>query len=61
MEDLSNYEKLKGDSQKFYNSIGKIFSPVFQEDIYFNSEGFNHIVFKRSHSEKRAAVSNFKI
>lgn len=35
MEDLSNYEKLREDSQKFYNKIGKIFSPALNQDIYF--------------------------
>ncbi|PIP68750.1 hypothetical protein CO033_00335 [Candidatus Nomurabacteria bacterium CG_4_9_14_0_2_um_filter_32_10] len=52
MEDLSNYEKLKEDAQNFYNNIHKVFSPALNQDIYFNSEGFNHIVFKGSRSEK---------
>ena len=51
MEDLSNYEKLKGDAQSFYNHIGKVFSSALNKDIYFNSEGFNHIIFKGSRSE----------
>ncbi len=52
MEDLSNYEKLKGDVQSFYNNIHKVFSPALSQDIYFNSEGFNHIIFKGSRSER---------
>lgn len=52
MEDLSNYEKLKDDAQSFYNQISKVFSPALNQDIYFNSEGFNHILFKGSRSER---------
>ena len=63
MEDLSNYEKLRADAQKFYAGIGKIFSPAFNQDIYFNAEGFNHIIFKgsRSEREKSSQVLRFKL
>ncbi|MDO8664444.1 MAG: hypothetical protein Q7K44_02765 [Candidatus Liptonbacteria bacterium] len=52
MEDLSSYEKPREDALKFYNSIGKIASPALHQDIYFNAEGFNHIVFKRARTER---------
>lgn len=63
MEDTSNYEKLREDSQKFYNKIGKIFSPIFNQEIYFSAEGFNHIVFKRAHSERErpSQILRFKL
>ena len=63
MEDLSNYEKLKGDATKFYNAVGKIFSPALDREIHFNAEGFNHIIFKgsRSEREKPSQVLRFKL
>lgn len=63
MEDLSNYEKLKEDSMKFYNAVGKVFSPAFNQEIHFNAEGFNHIIFKgsRSEREKPSQVLRFKL
>jgi len=63
MEDLSNYEKLKEDAQSFYNHIGKAFSPACNQDIYFSSEGFNHIVFKgsRKEREKPSQILRFKL
>lgn len=63
MEDLSNYEKLKEDSQKFYNTVGKIYSPVFQQKINFTAEGFNHIIFKsaRSERERSSQILRFKL
>lgn len=63
MEDLSNYNKLRTDTQKFYNQIGKVFSPVLNNSILFNSEGFNHIVYKnkKSEREKSSQILRFKL
>ena len=63
MNDLSNYEKLREDAQKFYNEIRTVQSPALNENIYFNSEGFNHIVFKKSRSEreKSSQMLRFKL
>jgi hypothetical protein len=38
MENFFNYEKLKGDAQKFYSGIGKIFSPALNQEICFPAE-----------------------
>ncbi|MCX6761186.1 MAG: hypothetical protein NTZ84_03755 [Candidatus Nealsonbacteria bacterium] len=63
MDDLSNYNKLREDTQKFYSSIGSVFSPAFNQKIYFPSEGFNHIIFKnaRSEREKSSQILRFKL
>ncbi|MDO8676096.1 MAG: hypothetical protein Q7K16_00315 [Candidatus Azambacteria bacterium] len=63
MEDLSNYEKLREDTQKFYSTIGSIFSPAFNQKVYFTAEGFNHIVFKnaRSERERSSQMLRFKL
>ncbi len=63
MDDLSNYEKLKDDAQKFYNDIRGIFSPALNNQVYFSSEGFNHIIFKKSRSEreKTSQMLRFKL
>ncbi|MEK7574298.1 MAG: hypothetical protein AAB514_02070 [Patescibacteria group bacterium] len=63
MEDISNYEKLKEDAQKFYNEIGNVFSPAFKQSIHFNSEGFNHIIFKspRTERERSSQILRFKL
>ena len=52
MEDFSNYEKLKENTSSFYLEIRKIFSPALNEEITFSAEGFNHLVFKGSRSER---------
>lgn len=63
MNDLSNYEKLKKDSQDFYGSIGRIFSPALETEISFSSEGFNHIIFKKTRSERERSsqILRFKL
>ncbi|MBI4120028.1 MAG: hypothetical protein HY454_01040 [Parcubacteria group bacterium] len=63
MEDLSGYEKLREDAQKFYSAIGSAISPAFNQKVYFNSEGFNHIIFKsaRSERERSSQVLRFKL
>ncbi len=63
MEDLSNYEKLKADALKFYNEIGRVHSPAFNQEIQFNAEGFNHIVYKnpRNERERSSQILRFKL
>ena len=63
MEDLSNYEKLRGDAQQFYASTRPVQSPALGEFVYFTAEGFNHIVFKGSRSERErpSQILRFKL
>lgn len=63
MDDTSNYEKLRNDSQKYYSSIGHIKSPALEEFISFKSEGFNHILYKNSNNkrEQKSQMLRFKL
>lgn len=63
MEDLSNYEKLREDANNYYNAIGKLHSPAFNEEVAFNAEGFNHIVYKtaRTERERPSQILRFKL
>jgi len=63
MEDVSNYEKLREDAQKFYMSTHSVHSPAFDESVHFTAEGFNHIVFKgsRSERERSSQILRFKL
>lgn|SRR3989344_1803393 len=63
MEDLSNYEKLREDAQKFYTGTRPIQSPALGEYVYFTAEGFNHIIFKGSRSERErpSQILRFKL
>lgn len=63
MEDLSNYEKLREDARKFYISTRPVDSPALGEYVYFTAEGFNHIIFKgsRSERERSSQILRFKL
>src|SRR3989344_221922 len=52
MEDISNYEKLREDAYKFYIDTRPIQSPALGEYVHFTAEGFNHVIFKGSRSER---------
>ena len=53
MQDISNYEKIRQDSENFYRKIGKIACPAFKNElVYFTSEGFNHLIFKGNRTER---------
>ena len=51
-EDINKYQGLKEAAQELYNNINSVFSPALKEKIIFQAEGFNHIVFKKDHSER---------
>lgn len=63
MDGLPNYEKLRNDSRKYYNSIGRLSSPALKEPVSFKSEGFNHIVYKNSNNERerKSQILRFKL
>ena len=63
MEDLSNYEKLRTDAERFYDEQRPVHSPALGERVHFTAEGFNHIVFKsaRREREKPSQIMRFKL
>src|SRR3989344_140654 len=63
IDDLQGYNRIKFEAQQFYSSIGHVRSPALNQDIHFNSEGFNHIIFKNSRSERErpSQILRFKL
>lgn len=60
MEDISNYEKIKEDSKRFYDQVGKVSCPAFGQEVIFTSEGFNHLVYKNNRREREKSVQIMK-
>lgn len=61
MQDISNYKKLREDADNFYLKIGKVYCPAFNnEPVYFNSKGFNHLIYKSGHTERNRSVQIMK-
>ena len=47
MQDISNYEKIREDTQNFYKQIGAIRCPALNNElVHFTAEGFNHLIYK---------------
>jgi len=63
MEDVSNYNKIREDVQKFYGNTRPILCPALNEQVHFTAEGFNHIIFKGSRSERErpSQIMRFKL
>ncbi|OGG48919.1 hypothetical protein A3G63_03310 [Candidatus Kaiserbacteria bacterium RIFCSPLOWO2_12_FULL_52_8] len=63
MEDVSNYARLRDDARRFYTGTRPIKSPALNEYVHFTAEGFNHIVFKGSRSERErpSQILRFKL
>lgn len=60
MKIQTNYQKQKEEALLFYNSLNSIYSPVFKEKVIFSTNGFNHIIYKKSHSEREKSSQSLR-
>ena len=61
MTDISNYQKIREDSQSFYSNIGRICCPALNNEyVNFTSEGFNHLIYKSERTERDRSVQIMK-
>jgi hypothetical protein len=63
MESLTEYEKLRDTAQALIAATKPVYSPALDEEVIFNSEGFNHILFRgcRSAREYSSQIMRFKL
>jgi hypothetical protein len=64
MQDISNYNSLREDTESFYKKIQAIRCPALHgELVHFTSEGFNHLLFKGNRHErsKNDQITKFKL
>lgn len=63
MNDSEIYLKEKEDAQLYYKSIEYVFSPFLNEKVHFNSEGFNHLIYKnrREERDRSSQLLRFKL
>jgi len=61
MEDNKDYVKIKQQAEEFYKRIGKIKCSALNDLVYFNSEGFNHLIFKnKSERTQKEQIVKFR-
>lgn len=58
--DLDNFNKIKNATEVHYKKIGSIFCPALKSDIAFNSDGFHHLRYDGSRSERSKKVQQNK-
>lgn len=64
MQDISNYEKIREDTNNFYKQIGVIRCLALNNElVHFTAEGFNHLIFKgrRRERSKNDQITKFKL
>lgn len=57
---ITNLAKIRAKAKKIYKDIKPVYSPYFQEEISFNSEGFNHIRYKGDRKERHRKVQEIR-
>jgi hypothetical protein len=43
----NDFESIKAEAEKLYKTIGEVYCPYFKEKVVFNSQGLDHLTFKR--------------
>ena len=43
---IEKFNEVKNEAENFYSKIEKIKCPYFEEYVYFNTKGFDHLIFK---------------
>jgi len=63
MEDAPDYNRTREKAFNYYKGIGVVFSPALKGKVHFDSQGFNHLIYKRKNKErnKREQVFKFKL
>jgi len=49
---MNNYQDQKIKAQELYYKINSVFSPALKQRVFFSADGFNHIIFQNSRSER---------
>lgn len=60
---MDEYRKERDHARDFYGKRKSIFSPALKESVFFSSEGFNHLIFKKARKEREQAaqIARFKL
>ena len=45
--DSKKFEEIKSKAEAFYKNLDEVYCPYFKDKVYFNSQGLEHLKFKR--------------
>lgn len=58
---VSGIEKLMNRQRKYYKSIGSVHSPVLKEKVYFNADGFYHLIYQSNRRLRNVSERHLKL
>ena len=58
MLDIGNYDEIRSRGELLYGTLNTIYCPYFKDHVGFNSQGYEHLIFKRR-EEKRDVKDQF--
>jgi len=57
---LSRYKKVLLETELHYKTISSVYCPYFKKNVSFNSDGFHHLRYKVSGSEREKSAQLYK-
>ena len=57
---LITFNQLRLEAESLYKSVGKLHCPALKSDVYFNSDGFHHLRYDQSRSERNKSEQKNK-
>lgn len=58
---LEDFEQIKQKAETYYKSLKPMICPIFNEMIYFTSDGFHHLRFDNTRAERSKVVQRTKL
>lgn len=60
-QSMPNIKIFKKQKKKLYKNIISVFCPILNETVYFTSEGFNHLLYKRYKTPRKIGEKFMKL
>lgn len=54
------FNQLRLDAENIYRKVGKLYCPALKSNVHFNSDGFHHLRYDQSRSERSKAEQRNK-
>lgn len=56
-----NIYRLRKNQKTYYQNIHSVFCPILNERVYFTTNGFNHLIYKKNHKARRISEQYLKL
>lgn len=56
-----DHKALLEETKRRYDSIGRVFCPTLNSYVHFNSDGYNHLIYKGNRKKRTVAEQIYKL